>query len=224
MYNETVMDHFRNPRNCIKPEHYNAEAEIGNPECGDLVKIYANIDDKGFIQDIGFQTFGCPAAIACSSMITVLAKGKHIDQAEKLTKYDVANALGGLPERKMHCSNLGADCLRLAIRKYKKSNNIEVQHDILDDLEHKTLPKPNTRDANQQEEIELDLRGKECPMTFVYTKVALEGLEQGQILKVILDFPPAFTNVPNSVKMQKLGDILDEIHHGSEFIVVIKKS
>jgi tRNA 2-thiouridine synthesizing protein A len=71
--------------------------------------------------------------------------------------------------------------------------------------------------------MELDIRGKECPMTFVYTKVALESLEAGQVLKVMLDFPPAFTNVPNSVKAQKMGEIMDEIHCGSELILLIRK-
>lgn len=127
MYTEKVMDHFRNPRNIGTIENADAVSEIGNAACGDLMKLYLKIDEHQIITDIKFQTFGCAAAIACSSMVTVMAKGKSIDDAEKITKKDVADQLDGLPPVKMHCSNLGADGLQLAIRNYKKAHNLPVE-------------------------------------------------------------------------------------------------
>ncbi|MEE4352649.1 MAG: Fe-S cluster assembly scaffold protein NifU [Desulfatiglans sp.] len=118
MYSETVMDHFRKPRNVGVIEGANGIGEIGNPLCGDMMTIYLDVkDDK--IDDIKFQTFGCGAAIAVSSMLTELAKGKTIEEAKKITNKDVAEALDGLPKNKLHCSNLGADALHAAIRDYE---------------------------------------------------------------------------------------------------------
>ena len=118
MYNETVMDHFRNPRNVGVIEDANGVGEVGNPICGDMMTIYLKIKDE-HITDIKFQTFGCGSAIAVSSMLTEIAMGKSIDEAKKITNKDVANALEGLPKNKLHCSNLGADALQLAIKNYE---------------------------------------------------------------------------------------------------------
>lgn len=95
-----------------------AEATVGNPTCGDILKVYLKIDNNK-IKDIKFQTFGCAAAIASSSMTTMLAKGKTLEQAKKITNKDVAKALGALPPIKVHCSNLAADALRKAIKSYE---------------------------------------------------------------------------------------------------------
>ncbi|MGD9150463.1 MAG: Fe-S cluster assembly scaffold protein NifU, partial [Desulfobacterales bacterium] len=118
MYNKTVTDHFRNPRNVGVIDDADGVGEVGNPLCGDMMTIYLKIRDDQ-IADIKFQTFGCGSAIAVSSMITEIAKGKSLAEAKKLTNKDVAAALEGLPKNKLHCSNLGADALQLAIQDYE---------------------------------------------------------------------------------------------------------
>jgi nitrogen fixation NifU-like protein len=123
MYTKTVMDHFRNPRNVGVIEGADGVGEVGNPICGDMMTIYLKINDER-IDDIKFQTFGCGAAIAVSSMLTEMAKGKSIEEAKSISNKDVADALEGLPKNKLHCSNLGADALHMAIKDYenKKAN------------------------------------------------------------------------------------------------------
>jgi nitrogen fixation NifU-like protein len=106
VYSETVMDHFRNPRNVGTIDNADGVGEVGNPMCGDIMTMYLSIKDD-HIDDIKFQTFGCGAAIAVSSMLTEMAKGKSIEEAKKISNKDVAKALGGLPKNKLHCSNLG---------------------------------------------------------------------------------------------------------------------
>lgn len=118
MYSETVMDHFRRPRNVGVIEGADGKGEVGNPLCGDMMTIYLKIKDER-IEDIKFQTFGCGAAIAVSSILTEMAKGKSIEEAKKITNKDVAVALEGLPKNKLHCSNLGADALHAAIKDYE---------------------------------------------------------------------------------------------------------
>jgi FeS cluster assembly scaffold protein NifU len=118
-YSEKVLDHFRNPRNVGTLEGDNVVwGEVGNPVCGDLMKMYIKVEDDK-IADIKFQTFGCGSAIATSSMITEMVKGKTLDEALKVTRQDVADELEGLPPIKMHCSNLAADALHEAIKNYK---------------------------------------------------------------------------------------------------------
>jgi len=118
MYSKTVMDHFRSPRNVGVMEDADGKGEVGNPLCGDMMTLYLKVKDER-IQDIKFQTFGCGAAIAVSSMLTEMAKGKGIEEAKRITNKDVAQALEGLPKNKLHCSNLGADALHLAIKDYE---------------------------------------------------------------------------------------------------------
>ncbi|MFX0020326.1 MAG: Fe-S cluster assembly scaffold protein NifU [Promethearchaeota archaeon] len=122
MYSEKVLEHFKNPKNMGEMKDADAVGIVGNPVCGDFMHIYIKIEDSK-IKDISFQTFGCAAAIATSSMITELAKGKTLVEAMKLTKKDVADALDGLPPIKMHCSNLAAEGLHEAIRNYQKKIN-----------------------------------------------------------------------------------------------------
>ncbi len=117
-YNENVLEHFKNPRNMGEMKNPDAEATVGNPSCGDVMKIMLKIKD-GEIKDIKFQTMGCAAAIATSSMATELAKGKSLKDAKKITNKDVAAALGQLPPIKIHCSNLAADALRKAIDNFE---------------------------------------------------------------------------------------------------------
>ena len=120
------MDHFRNPRNMGKMEDADSVGEVGNPICGDLMYIYIKVkkeNDQEVLDKITFQTFGCAAAIATSSMVTELAEGKTLDEALEITRGDVADSLDGLPPVKMHCSNLAADGLHLAIKKYREKKN-----------------------------------------------------------------------------------------------------
>ncbi|GAW92686.1 Fe-S cluster assembly scaffold protein NifU [Calderihabitans maritimus] len=119
MYSEKVMDHFTNPRNVGEIENADGIGEVGNPVCGDIMRIYIKVED-GVIKDIKFKTFGCGAAIATSSMVTEMVKGKTIEEALKVTNKSVAEALDGLPPQKMHCSNLAADALHKAIEDYQK--------------------------------------------------------------------------------------------------------
>ncbi len=121
MYSEKVLEHFKNPRNVGVIEDADGVGTVGNPVCGDLMTIYIKVRDD-VIEDIKFQTFGCAAAIATSSIATELAKGKSIEEALKITRDVVAEALGGLPKQKMHCSNLAAAALRRAIADYLRKN------------------------------------------------------------------------------------------------------
>ena len=118
MYSEKVMDHFTNPRNVGVMDDADGIGEEGNPVCGDAMKIFIKVKDD-VITDIKFQTFGCASAIAVSSMVTEVAKGMTVDEAMKVSKQSLADALDGLPPQKMHCSNLGADALHKAIEDYK---------------------------------------------------------------------------------------------------------
>ena len=118
MYTEKVMEHFKNPRNMGEIPDADGVGTVGNPVCGDMMTVYIKVKDN-LIEDIKFKTFGCGAAIATSSMITELAKGKTIDEALRITRADVAESLGGLPPIKMHCSNLAADALHAAIKDYQ---------------------------------------------------------------------------------------------------------
>ena len=123
MYSKRVMDHFLNPRNKGRIEDADAVGRVGNPVCGDVMHIYIKVKD-GKIEKIGWETMGCAAAIATSSMLSELAKGKTIDEAMKISKKDIADALEGLPPIKMHCSNLAAEGLQRAIENYLNRDKI----------------------------------------------------------------------------------------------------
>lgn len=124
MYTEKVMDHFANPRNVGELENANAIGEVGNAKCGDIMKIYMNIEDN-IIKDVSFKTFGCGAAVATSSMATELVKGKTVEEALKLTNKAVMEALDGLPPAKVHCSVLAEEAINAAIADYYKRQGIE---------------------------------------------------------------------------------------------------
>ena len=118
-YTELVMEHFKNPKNMGQMEDADGKGEVGNASCGDVMTVYIKVKGDR-VADIKFLTFGCVAAVATSSMVTELAKGKTLDEAMKITRADVAEKLGGLPPIKMHCSNLAADALHAAIKDYRK--------------------------------------------------------------------------------------------------------
>jgi nitrogen fixation NifU-like protein len=117
MYSDLVIEHFTNPRNVGVIENADGVGRVGNPVCGDMMEIFIKVED-GRIADVKFRTFGCGAAIATSSMATEMVKGKPIEDVLRLTRKDVADALGGLPAHKMHCSNLAVDALRAALHDY----------------------------------------------------------------------------------------------------------
>ena len=124
-YSKKVIENFLHPKNMGEIKNPDGIGKIGNPRCGDVMWVYIKIGKKNkkeFIKDIKFKTFGCTAAIATSSMITQLAKGKTLDKAKKITRKDIAESLKGLPPIKMHCSNLASDALKLAIEDYKNKS------------------------------------------------------------------------------------------------------
>jgi len=136
MYSQEVMDHFSNPRNVGEIEDADGIGEVGNPVCGDMMTFYIKVkDDK--LEDVKYKTFGCVAAIAVSSKVSEMTRGKTLEEAKSVTKKAVAEALDGLPKEKMHCSNLGAQALNEAIKDYEEKKQGKV--------------KSATRAANEEE-------------------------------------------------------------------------
>jgi len=129
MYSETLIEHFKNPRNMGRMEDPSGVGKVGNPACGDVMYVYIKVDEdeegKEYIKDVSFETFGCAAAIGTSSMVTELAKGKPLDEAGEISKEDVSDAVGGLPKIKKHCSLLASDGLKAAIEDYRKKKQGE---------------------------------------------------------------------------------------------------
>ena len=124
-YSDKVMDHFTKPRNIGEIEEPDGVGEVGNPVCGDMMKFTITVKDNR-IEDVKYLTFGCGAAIAVSSMVTEMAKGKTLEEARQITNKQVAVELGGLPGNKMHCSNLGADALHNAIDDYMAKEKVSA--------------------------------------------------------------------------------------------------
>ena len=127
LYTETVMDHFRNPRNVGELPDANGVGEVGNAKCGDIMKMYLKIKDDR-IEDVKFETFGCGSAIASSSIATEMIKGKTVEEALALTNKEVVDALGGLPAHKLHCSVLAEESIKSAIKDYYDRNGIAYDH------------------------------------------------------------------------------------------------
>lgn len=142
MYSEKVMDHFNHPRNMGEIENPSGVGTVGNAKCGDIMRMYLNIDDNGVIQDVKFKTFGCGAAVATSSMATELVKGKTVQQALEVTNKAVMEALDGLPPAKVHCSLLAEEAIHAALWDYAEKNNIVIEG----------LKKPATDIAEKEEE------------------------------------------------------------------------
>lgn len=127
MYSEKVMDHFKNPRNVGEIENASGVGTVGNAKCGDIMRIFLDIDDNGIIQDVKFKTFGCGAAVATSSMATELVKGKTIQEALEVTNQAVMEALDGLPPVKVHCSLLAEEAIHAALWDYAERNGIQIE-------------------------------------------------------------------------------------------------
>lgn len=126
-YSEKVMDHFKNPRNVGEIENPAGVGTVGNAVCGDIMRMYLDIDDKGVIRDAKFKTFGCGAAIATSSMATELVRGKTVQEALEVTNKAVMEALDGLPPVKIHCSLLAEQAIHAALWDYAQKNNIKIE-------------------------------------------------------------------------------------------------
>ena len=144
MYTELVMDHFSNPRNVGEIDDADGVGQVGNPVCGDIMRMTIKVDGEDHITDIKFKTFGCGAAVATSSMVTEMVMGKSLTEAADISNKAVAEALGGLPPNKMHCSNLAADALHLAIQDYlvKRGREAEVEQIL------KALPKEHEHSSH----------------------------------------------------------------------------
>ena len=127
MYSEKVMDHFSNPRNMGEIENASGVGTVGNAKCGDIMRIFLDIDDEGIIRDVKFKTFGCGAAVATSSMATELVKGKTIQEAMQVTNQAVLEALDGLPPVKVHCSLLAEEAIHAALWDYAEKNHIVIE-------------------------------------------------------------------------------------------------
>ncbi len=130
LYSDKVMDHFYHPRNVGTIDNADGVGEVGNPKCGDIMRIYLKIDND-IITDVKFSTFGCGSAIASSSMATEMIKGKPVSEALKLTNKAVVEALDGLPAHKLHCSVLAEEAVKAALRDYYEKNGIEYDHELL---------------------------------------------------------------------------------------------
>ena len=134
LYSEKVMDHFTHPRNVGEIENADGVGEVGNVRCGDIMKIYLKIEND-IITDVKFNTFGCGSAIASSSMATEMIKGKPVSQALELSNKAVAEALGGLPAHKLHCSVLAEEAIKVAVKNYYDRNGIAYDHSLFPDCE-----------------------------------------------------------------------------------------
>ncbi len=126
-YSEKVMEHFTNPRNVGEIENPSGVGTVGNAKCGDIMRMYLDVDENGIIQDAKFKTFGCGAAVATSSMATELVKGKTVQEALEVTNKAVMEALGGLPPVKVHCSLLAEEAIHAALWDYAEKNNIKIE-------------------------------------------------------------------------------------------------
>ena len=135
LYTETVMDHFRNPRNVGELPDANGVGEVGNAKCGDIMKMYLKIKDDR-IEDVKFETFGCGSAIASSSIATEMIKGKTVEEALAISNKDVVDALGGLPAHKLHCSVLAEEAIKSAVKDYYDRNGIAYDHSQFPDCEN----------------------------------------------------------------------------------------
>lgn len=127
MYTEKVMDHFANPRNMGEIEAASGVGTVGNAKCGDIMRMYLDIDENGIINDVKFKTFGCGAAVATSSVATDLVKGKTVEEALEVTNKLVVEELGGLPRQKMHCSILAEEAIHAALWDYAEKNNMKIE-------------------------------------------------------------------------------------------------
>ena len=144
MYSEKVMDHFNNPRNMGEIENPSGVGTVGNAKCGDIMRMYLDINENGIIEDVKFKTFGCGAAVATSSMATELVKGKTVEEALTVTNVAVMEALDGLPPVKIHCSLLAEEAIHAALWDYAQKKGVSIEG----------LEKPKSDISEEEEEEE----------------------------------------------------------------------
>ena len=153
MYSDKVIDHFNNPRNVGEIENPSGVGTVGNAKCGDIMRMYLDIDDNGVIQEAKFKTFGCGAAIATSSMATELVKGKTVKEALEVTNKAVMEALDGLPPVKVHCSLLAEEAIHAALWDYAKKNGIELSEIRSIIAGHELTAESIKADTNSAEQV-----------------------------------------------------------------------
>jgi len=197
-YSETVLEHFRHPRNVGKIENADGKAIEGSPACGDMVSVYINVDpDKKKISDIKFESYGCASNIATGSIITELAKGKTLDEAKKITWKEASEALGGLPKIKAHCSVLAVEGLRSAIENYEERHGLVKER------------KPTT-----VETVRKRLRKVMNPLTgldLVRTNLVRDIKVQNGTVRVVVDLPAdnQFASAIKQEIMEKIEPLWD---------------
>ena len=206
-YNETVLEHFRHPRNVGKIENADGKAMEGSPACGDMVAVYISVDpNANKLTDIKFESYGCASNIATGSIITELAKGKTLDEAKKITWKEASEALGGLPKIKAHCSVLAIEGLRSAIRNY------EERHGLVRERKPTTVEmvcKRLTKVMNPMAGLDL-----------VHTNLVKEVEVKEGTVRVVVDLPPdhQFAPVIKEEVMEKIEPLWDVQEVVVEFI------
>jgi NifU-like protein involved in Fe-S cluster formation len=207
-YSETVLEHFRHPRNVGKIENPDGQAIEGSPSCGDMVSVQINVDpDKKTISDIKFESYGCASNIATGSIITELAKGKTLEAAKKITWQEAAEALGGLPKIKAHCSVLAIEGLRAAIENYEEKHGLVKEK------------KPTTVETVQQrlKKVMNPISG----LDLVRTNLVL-GIElKDGIVRIVVDLPPDHQFAP--VIKQEITEKIEPLWDVKEVVVEYKE-
>ena len=197
-YSETVLEHFRHPRNVGKIENADGKAIEGSPACGDMVSVYINVDDKtNTISDIKFESYGCASNIATGSIITELAKGKTLDEARKVTWREASEALGGLPKIKAHCSVLAVEGLRSAIENY------EERHGLVREKNPTTVEVVRKR----LKKVMNPLSG----LSLVRTNLVKDIKVKDAVVRVVVDLPAEnqFASVINQEIVEKIEPLWD---------------
>lgn len=197
-YSEQVMEHFKRPQNVGRIEDADAKATEGSPACGDMVSVYLKVDEQSkVITDISFESYGCASNIATGSIITELAKGKTLDEAKNLTWKDAADALGGLPPIKVHCSVLAIDGLRAAVQNYEERNGLVVEQ------EPTTLEEINRRLKHVMNPV--------VGLDIVRTKIVEDVSLEAGVVRIVVDLPQdhQFANNIRDEILEKIENLWD---------------
>ncbi len=215
-YTDIVQDHFLNPRNAGAMEDANAIGDVGSLACGDALKLFLKINDEGVIEKASFQTFGCASAIASSSALTEIIKGKTVEEASKITNKDIAAYLGGLPKEKMHCSVMGEEALEAAIRNYKGLPPLEHDEEgklickcfgITDKQIEKAVRENGLKTIDEVKNF--TKAGGACGACLDDIGLLLDSLLKTDLSKNIIT-PVSKKPMSNIMRMQKIIQVIDE--------------